>query len=622
MTHTRSCSALLTLGLLLVTALAASGQTPPPVPKSPHRLATLDWPGGLGTTGPFIRTEAGEFTGDLIPDVAFLYGRVPVLIYGPHVHASFSEVVDASYEVNDIATWPGGGYAGKDAILMARSGGIERARFDEQLDLFDIDVIESSTWLDVQIVRSVDWDKDDDHDILGLFPSRREVRVLNNTPSGFVAGHSFATSHDISDFVVMDWNADTELDLVCLTDDGLRIFPLDGGGRFPDVRLAHPGGQIAVLPQEEGSVGDRLAWITRAPNNLVSLLLVMDFYNADAPVILTFPILTPGVPIDIEILHLRSADADADGDHDLLIATTTAQRCIVLANRWTVGTEQPRFSSSEGDFFFFDLSLTPLAPSSTNIARPCFADLDGDLTGDVFYPVDTEDGFVQIFGLDEVINGRGGTEGLQVDLLGPYCDFGVVPGKDGDLHIVFDIPFEYWDRYSHLQVMVWEQMNPGEDIDRFAIHNEVFELSGVEYNPNHWVTVGGFPQGNFWPNPRWHFYVQVRFVNWGPQETEASPSFLAGFTLRDTNVNPDPELYLAYLESQPNAGRRVSLWEGPGPPPPGPPGGPEQGNTFVGAFVVQDIMPPTGTDMPPHPGETVDNGTVTGFWDENYVRPY
>lgn len=562
--------------LLLVFSLAAS-----PAPRSAQQAQshslnevhfppsnTIDWPAGVGGSGPFARAVVGRMTGEDELSAVVLKGGIATLVYRPTHFVALSDV--SSTQLRDVTVLPSPDATGIDALVGSSASGLVRYLYDPTNQTFASEAIGGAAWANASRVLAAQLDDTPALELVGLGESRHEALVLAWEPGvGTVAEFSLPIGMPCHHLDVLDWDEDGDQDLVVYHDDAVEVWDLELRQEIDSVRTLAPGGMLAALRNPSGT--DHLALVARNAPSTQNWLFTFASGGYVGPTSLAFPPPGGGPAVQIELVDAASADHDGDGDLDLLLTQRSWHQAFLLDN---VGSaSQPVFDLAGGSYERIDLSSTPSTPASANKGIAAFADLDRDplRTADMVFPLDTTGGLVIQLSAPELQYSSDGDPPVWefFDAISTY-DQGPT---EGALELrLRDIPTWFTTTYQYLQVTIWNQDDPvtpstAPPTDSVALANTLHQIpAGGPSDLLLPVTVphGGdlTSTGGYVWSDRAHLYLLVRFVRAVPngqgayQVTDSSHPLALGMTL------PGTEAELSHLDPTTNPAYQYLIQNG------------------------------------------------------------
>lgn len=526
---------------------AALGVALAPIAQSQLVPSSDPWPAALGAGGTFHGSEIGYIipNGDL--DLVVERGGSIVVCSAIGIHSSFYEVASSAISFDVVFR---GSPFGADAVAIVDGQGLTLHWLNAAGDAFDSVALGSNAWNGAARIRSGDADGLYGSDIVGLAADHRTfLSCLSTTSAGgtsFVDGPSTVVPNDVSDFVLIQWDADAELEVAMLTTAGLEI-------REPDGTLitsvtAYPTGGRLVAIDVEGTAQQKVAWVTLHPNAVNELLIVGNASGFEAAQMLA-PLQTVG---------LEAADIDGDGNGDLIFTGKTGYYALIAFQQ----AGSPSFGFGPSMFIIVDLVADPGSAAPNLEAEPAAADIDGDGDVDVVCAIDRPDPGVDV--VSRVANTVIDAE-VYRPLLPPsftYAFEGEEVIGQADLSIVLPSPTapanEVPAAATHVDVVVWRSEGDGENPGRVAVQHDTIDLSAPE---------GQFPLtlNVVIDEPQWPFdaiyAIEIRYVerDGAGELLQAFPARIGIFTadsvlLDEWHLNPEVSVYSAIIPDDSSGG--------------------------------------------------------------------
>lgn len=558
--------------LSLLLSLAQGTQNPYDAcelrPPSPYSLHSLDWTVtcGGGSTGDatFGATDVGDFTGNLVADLAQIEGGRAFLVFEPNLMAAVAEVDPALVgDAHDVLFNPGRGTSGiGSSLVVAADSGLLEYRYTGTAISAPPGVIEADLLLGARQVECVDFFGDGVNDLVALNAAGDRIVPLIRLPDEtYVTGVELEIQHptDVAhEFAVLDWDGDGFLEVACRVGPRLHVYrrdveDADDDGDtlewflYEDIRGYVVGGSLGVLDgPKTGQPTDTLLWLVRSPQDTFDLLIAMNEFSLTARALL-LDLPEESGPQDPSLVDVRAdrlaVEPDPYGQQDVLVTFHAQQRALVLfndgANSLLLDPQSPEL---------VELSATPFA-EATQLGEPQFADMDRRRMPMPLVAVSDSNRI-------ELIEAQV-PEGGQQELLMPggcaadyktpdLVDFmRYVPlngGLDGGtLQLHLNVPECYAVEFRYVQIVLWRQTGPQSPLDYVPQANFMVDLCdqiiGSPFAPHAIEALSVPTLGLSWPTPpnqqQRHWYTAFRWVNLDENEVvvDASPSFLAGFTL-------------------------------------------------------------------------------------------
>ncbi|MBL8694893.1 MAG: VCBS repeat-containing protein [Planctomycetes bacterium] len=408
-------------------------------------------PFGQDAVGGSIRAS---LTGQSSPDVVTLIGTQPILSVAPGLHDTSVQI---PVSANDVATLPGMGQNGRDALALVNTNGIQLWTWDVHTQTGLAAGVGSMEWADARLIRVADLNQDGAFDFCGVAASGTKVLVSLQIAGSWPLFDTLSIGSQIHDLTAADLDGDGLAEIAMATDDGLQISSIDGINRksFPRAVLGSwlPFDSVAVL--SDAVIGDRIAWLTVGGTPLEQRLLLMDLAGSTEPPLSLTPLL--------EGVSLVAGDLTGDGAEELVIASRSMEQHLVLLN-----------VSLLGPVTFDLLNASVLLPFGGGIpdhnyrGRAALLDSDGD--GDL-----------------DIAFGRSGESRESILVVNNVVDaFSIAPmphfteivstTAGQALRITMQDGPESASRATHLEIVVWHQPAYPGPIEPIALGRQRFAL--------------------------------------------------------------------------------------------------------------------------------------------------
>ncbi len=517
-----------------------------------------------GRKVPYRKFQPMQMTADGIQDVVFLRGEQPWFLYGPGVYSMSTEF---PREALDFTVLPKGGEAGRDAVAFAGIDGMSFCWFDEVTNQFRERQVKKPGWGNCVQVEAAAVSGFDSIAVLGLDEDLLTIRTMT-LPDGangpMIPGVTFQARQPAHCAEFFQHDDDDALEIMVLTEEGLELYETSGQ-LVGELRSIEPGDTIAVV-REEGTQGDRLAWVTSFNNNQYLVVLDADG-TMEGPVSLG----------NLGVVSIASGDQDDDGDDDLVLSLSHGQSLLRLWNeRGPDSWDVPSFTSYPANSE--EMLLHPVTPSSEYEATPAIVDLDGDGDQDVLAPRQELDRLATF----ESNTWAASDQHPSINRLSlGYED---APSEDATLTITLGEPKVPPEGANAVQITVWQEEEFGTGVENTSVGSYLFHVS-------RWPLERDVVLPDFAPGDLKVFYLEFRLVEVDAQDNviTAFPTFVGGLSVDEPT--------LVALEEAPGAGPRIQVFEaasGPGWPPflPGVEGGfvPQAGVPFF----LQELLPDPG----------------------------
>lgn len=559
----------------------------------PERVLDTAWQGSVGPAQ-FRRVVTGDLFGHKRTSVIALDGTSPKLAFAPANHLAITTLSPA-WTVNDLDSLLGGP---RTRLVGIGSGGLSVGEFDAG-NAFQVTATGPATWQGGVMVKAVRYGNS--HAVLGLMADQRTMRVGLLTPSTFIDRAAADLGNTVLDFWFADWNNDGALDVVVLTDAGLKIRNLLLAPVTSVANTELPGA-MCVYRRRVQDGGDQVFWVRREPNVNHWRVTVWEGGSNVLADDLLLP-LSGLAPILFDLVGIRAADGDFDGHADLMVAQRSSSQ-VALIHGLAAGSGYLDLAQP----ILLPLQTADGAPLPNLTAVPTFTDLDRDGRADVAACVQDLRKLRVFVGLDTVLDPPQELGPPPKDIFGHVLAFtpmqptggpsGQHSGQNGDeFHLLVDIPPQYLGVFPKLEVTLWHQGGAFQGVDPLGYAVEV-DLAGEaqQYctipllsdaaspsNPEYLVSNG------FWPQ-RDHFWLEARFID--PASGEVSPSFVLGMT---AIYAPGAQDWYQPLASQPEGGDRIDMFEAGVPPH-------QSGPRLGGGARPRGRIPATVLDDVPLPG--------------------
>ncbi len=547
------------------------------------------WPSTLGASGTFRSAETGHLTVDGNIDLVVERGGAVVLCSAIGVYSSFFELDDSA---NHFDVLHRGSPLAGDAVAIVDDTGLTLHWLSSTGDSFDSLVLDGAAWANAVRVRCDDADGFYADDIVGLAADRRTfLACVSAEGATFVPAAPVTVPNEVSDFVLIQWDADPALEIAMLTSVGLEI--RDSDGTFlTDVRDYPAGGRLVAVGVS-GTSQQKIAWVTLHPNGVNELLVVGDASGFDATQVMA-PLQTVG---------LEAADVDGDGGDDLIITGKSGYRALIAFQQ----SGSPSFWFGASTFVIVALvEEDPWAPAPYLETALAAADVDGDGDIDLVCPIDRPEPqadlvsrvestviaaatlkpvlpftFEYVYEGDELI----GQADLLIDLMAPEAPDSEIPAEA-----------------THVDLIVWRSDGDGESPTRVAIQHDTIDLASPE---------GQFPieLAVAIDEPQWPFAaiysLEIRYVERNAEGgiVQAFPARIGTFSadsllVESWHLNPALSVYSAVIpdESGGGGGGGGSQQQQQG-------GDPPQSSVEAGGFIETPLIPSFVVNEIEDPGE-------------------
>lgn len=552
--HRSSC---VLISLLSFHAAAWAWQGNPPGGQSPNPCLpfepsnTIDWNPAYGSAASFGRMVIGKFSSssETDRDAVIVAGGVAV---HAHIIASYKLLAPVTFptqpalsDVTDVATLPGGGPLGKDALLATDSRGLLKTHYQGTFvqppppggGFVDPMVIEGSAWVDAGPIHVVDANAQGGLDIIGVAAGGAAILTLIENGGSYTPG-AIPVPRAIFGVAVSNWDSDPEREYVVLTNGGLFIYTLAGVLDTVVPYSASAGAIDRVTWPAEGGTAEFIAW--GRPTAGGGELVVLNRTRIDSTVPLSLSSCQPIAFVPKAILAGHYNDG---GFEDLLLVHEADRTAVVLVNNeLSSGSQHFSLSTSWHD-------VIPLSPSfvgPTGVGLPAFDQVDGDGPEDLAFPVRVT-AKVQVFqnmNRFRFTEPQGGQPPTSNEVIDDQCIYMLDSQTyQKQLRVTVQIP-QLYQSFPKMQLILYRKDEAILQVDE-ACANTLYNLLPGAANPFQIVEVlhtpPGFPAtippgpGGVWSEPRPYYYVEVRFVN---HNGAMSPRYFAGMTLRNALVNP------------------------------------------------------------------------------------
>lgn len=360
---------------LLVSALFLSGSL---FAQSVPFEFTWPIPPSIDTSGGITGMATGDFNGDLIADAFIVTDHKAYFVPSPDIFSSLFAIegVDAV----DVATLPGGGPNGVDAVLVVGSQGLYVVQRGTSSPAMSATLL-AAGWSTVVQVLVADVDGDEAIDILGLDADGVTLRRLEAASGSYDSSSSTFTqlgTNHVAEIDVLDWNGDDDLEIAAVLDDSFAVYDL------AMVRQAVYAGSgivsgVTAQPIRHASGGkDRLAIVYETPTGTQWLKEVSPSHQSTGVGLGSLGVMRNGTAA----ANLFPSIVAPRGD-DLVLSQTFSPWQPLLANISTTTSTSEPYSTSAGG----PLMVQPWGyPSSHNKATPAIADFDNDSDPDILFP--------------------------------------------------------------------------------------------------------------------------------------------------------------------------------------------------------------------------------------------
>ena len=466
------------------------------------------WPASLNDPGRFGRGDAGQFTPGARLDVVQLDGARAVILAEPDLGFAPTALPQP---VNDVATLRAGAPTGRDAVALVSAAGLELCWYDDASAGLAFLSVAAGPWAGAGTVRTADIDASGRDDVVGVKPDGVSVltRLAGPTWGCFVGGPGFQTQAPVNELVLLQWDADIDLEIAVLTDLGVEVFDLDGTS-LRQFSAALPGGALCRIGQQSAA-RDRLVWITQFAPPAQQLLMTLSPLGVDDLVDLGALDAFAAVPTDY----------DNDGDDDVLISHRYSYDLLWIENQRSPSSPAgPSFVQDPGQMKVFQVGSTAqVAPE--NGATPVVADLDGDGDDDVFFAGERTDD-VTVFRGEAVCE-----DDLRAEIVAGVFTIDWVAAH-GILDLTITDPVTTLPGATHLQVDLWRQADINAVIDPIAISRQELPM------PASWPTQVSvvIPELDAEFDRIYHVQVHVVGLDGGGQTVSSFPASQGSFALK------------------------------------------------------------------------------------------
>ncbi len=317
----------------------------------------------LDKAGPAASPQAGDFNGDVIPDLAYVDEGTGtfVVVWSTTGIAQYTNSADSgilgvsAIAALDVAT-------GADGLIAVGPGGARLVAYDETSQSFVTNSIPS--WSGVRQV--VAEEHSGGHFIAGLNDAGDEVRAGVWSPAtGFTALATIATSGAL-DVAIADWeDFDSAVDpeIIVRTQNELLVHdPITGVLRHTESKPSTVANGSVTRVEAGGA--DQIAWVrwnaTKWRLHLFADGNQLQAFNLDLQ-----PLTLPAS----NLVNLSAGDYDGDGFEDLLFYETTTQYLVVFHHQ-----ASPPGYMLEEYYLVDDGTPDPV----TDTAHALFADINND----------------------------------------------------------------------------------------------------------------------------------------------------------------------------------------------------------------------------------------------------
>lgn len=537
------------LAIAVMPLLAPSSPAQPASVNYPyHTKYTLAWESSLtyGATPAYSRVVAGTLTNDLTRDVVVLSAGYPVLLNAPATLQALHSLSLGGYlggPVDDIAVLPG--WSGnQDALLSVGALGLHLHVLDQATATFlpPLSVAPGNPWTGVKRMRVIS--AGGVGYVFGVAADQVTVHTKTFVPaSGFTDLPSFTAPSPVRDLVPLHWDAVGGPELALLCDSGVRVHALASGTALLALPAWHPSGVLAAMHREDDPARDRLAWITKSPNQQNHLLYLVEPLGIEGPVVLNMAAIPP-VPLDP--VGLSAGDVDQDGDDDLLLGVCQRASDYLLLNRAELGS--PRFSVTSNNCVALVTTPAGQVPAASDRTPGLLIDLDRDDGLDYVRPISTT-ARVLARPLLPIPGQPTGGATYQVGPDGVFAATSVAFGNQLDFTVDLVMPTQSFTP-THVQVVLWRQPDPiatTTDVEGARVSNTLYTLAA---GGSHQRVTVAMPEFSPDIDAR-HYYLEFRFVIAAPNGngqltiSSSSRTYLAVMA----NDYDHHETYLSYVET-------------------------------------------------------------------------
>jgi len=517
---------------------------------------TIEWPILGNNPAAYGRLVIAELDGDQAPEGVAVEDGIAVAFWKLAVYDA-SEVIHFPTQptptnIGDIATLPGGGSNGCDAVLMTDARGLFRVTWANGA-FQDPVILATGSWINAAPIHVDDVDLDGLPDVIGLSSDKR--KVLARLSAGNPPELTVTEPLPARDVVAVDWNEDGTRELVVLSTRWLRVHNGSTGALVDSEAYISLTGCVARI-RRSPLPGEILAW-TRIMSPGVSQLVLIDDGGIERSWRLTFEECDLG---DITPTALLTGDYDQTGTEELVLVHQASQTAIVLANQGA-----PTYFLPNDPLAFDVIALSDTPSDEGGVGIPALGQIDG---------VDPDGSGPETAGPLDLAFPVSATSTIQVFLYAPYerailggpttsativleeSEFGFTDENLNatELRFALEVPTQY-RTFTHLDVILWPQEGhtPISDLGIHRLHPflTVNNAQGTPIVTPLWQWVHVDPEycdvGSFcefgnelcWDSPQPNFYTEFRFVkNPGANEIR-SPIFTGGFTIENCYTATD-----------------------------------------------------------------------------------
>ncbi len=410
--------------------------------------------GGFGS--PLFRSEAGDLTGDLNPDILFQSGFQAVLVYGPENHSSLTAHPDTIYS---FAIHPEGSPTGSDSLFFTSNGGLYHSYLSYPSGTFTSKLVTAdSNWQQARPILVAE-QNGAETDLVAIDSSRLQVLRMSDALGTAVQPLPVIFWSPVLDVEVLNWDEVAPIDFAVLNAIGVWVFDFDGN-LLSFIPESISSARITRV-EEPGST-DRLAAVAKPTSQPTQWLFVYDKTGTGGATTREALALQSS-----SIVGIDAGDANGDGYDDLVLQWQDSFVApLSLNERGSGGTPPLTFPViAEVDL---DTSGAPLNSQS---GKPVFFDSDLDGDQDLLIPSPAS---------GELVLAKNNTVTVDGNAVGvaeaKYEIFDCLLGT-GQLDLTLVPPSNPHPGLDHLEVVVWRDPSYPSAIEQLAVSRTMIPFS-------------------------------------------------------------------------------------------------------------------------------------------------
>lgn len=306
------------------------------------------------------RSDHGQLTADLDPDVIIVEDGEPVVHVSPALHTArlFFPQGTTTPDLAILRRDQGEHEAGeRDEVLTIGNSGLLAWSWDDANAEFDSRSLGTSAWVGVDRLAFAESDDPNERVIIGGVAAPKSIVLLHAPDTVNELEDSFTPARPALDIVPFRRDG-MDIEIAMTTELGVLTYRLDGTltGSF----LGASGGKLAAATTD--GVVDDLIWVRPASGGGQEMVVIE---NSSGTLTAASPISLGG----LGVVSIATGDFDHDDDDDVLLNHQTDYETHIYTN-------------DNGDFTSSAVRYLHLGPesvgASTNNAEPIVADFDRD----------------------------------------------------------------------------------------------------------------------------------------------------------------------------------------------------------------------------------------------------